>query len=89
MTPADVKATTDLVTALWSIGGGSLGGVVLTLLGLRLLGSKNGKKTADSLGIVCPMNPGLLTLNEKVDKLISEQVRANTYLAIMANEGRK
>lgn len=92
MTPEQATGTADIITALWGAGGGSLGGILLTLLTLRFLGVELGRKNGvEKEGrmdttIQCPMNPGLATLEEKIDQLIREQIRSNTYLEIMANQ---
>jgi len=78
---------TDILSALWTAGGGSVGGMAVTILLLKLMGVdllKREKRQPQPPAVQCPMPPGLATLERKIDQLIKEQVRSNTYLEVMA-----
>ena len=63
---------------LAKIGGGSVGGSILTLAGLKLLGFSFGRNGSVSKG-------EYKYLTEKLDKLIMTQERSNMYLEMLVN----
>jgi len=75
-----VDPAATLISDLMSIGGGSVGGSLITLVVLRLVGINLNKNSAKP---ACPLTPDLRTLEGKFDQMIQEQIRTNTHLEVL------